>query len=73
MTDEAPRKIISRVVDETLEAETIANMPSYDADRQAINRAKAKVRPVYPPRPSKLSDIELPEFLKHCLSRKKRL
>lgn len=45
-------------------------MPSYSADRQAINRAKAKVRPVYPPRLLKLSDIEIPNFLKHSLSRK---
>jgi len=36
LCDEAPRKIISKCVD----------------DVQAINRAKAKVRPVFPPKPS---------------------
>jgi len=71
LCDEAPRKIISKCVDDTLEPETVVSMPSYSADVQAINRAKAKVRPVYPPKPSKLSDIELPEFLKHAISRKR--
>jgi len=71
LTDEAPRKILSRVVDSITGAEAVVNMPSYDADRQAINRAKAKVKPVYPPHPSELSDIELPEFLKHCISRRR--
>jgi len=71
LCDEAPRKIISKCVDDTLETETVVSMPSYSADVQAINRANAKVRPVYPPKPSKLSDIELPEFLKHGISRKR--
>jgi len=46
-------------------------MLSYSVDRQAIHRAKAKARPVYPPRHSKLFDIELPEFLKHAISRRR--
>ena len=50
--------------------EQIANGPSYEADYQAINRAKAKVRPVYPPTPLSLSDINLPEFLMHTVKKK---
>jgi len=71
LCDEAPRKIISKCIDDTVEPETVVSMPSYSADRQAIHRAKAKARPVYPPKPSKLCDIELPEFLKHAISRRR--
>ena len=71
LTDEPPRKIVSKFVEQVLNSETIVKMPSYSADRQAINRAKAKTRPLYPLKPMALSDIELPEFLKHAISRKK--
>ena len=44
--------------------QTIANQPSYNADRQAINRAKAKIRPNYPPQPKKLV-LNLEEHLEN--------
>ncbi|CAF1089283.1 unnamed protein product [Brachionus calyciflorus] len=38
-------------------------MPSYDAERQALNRIKKKVLPQYPPKTATLADIILPDFL----------
>lgn len=69
VSNEPPRKIIAKFANELKDPEIIANQPTYSADRQAINRAKNKMRPDYPKDPEKLSDINLPEFLKHALSR----
>ncbi|CAF0799222.1 unnamed protein product [Brachionus calyciflorus] len=59
-----PRKIITDLSNnvETSE-EIIANIPSYNAERQFINRIKNKSRPPYPQQPNKLSEIAIPEFL----------
>ena len=42
-------------------------MPSYDADRQAVNRFKKLNRPDYPPEPKTLSDIDFPICLTQTL------
>ncbi|CAF0998609.1 unnamed protein product [Brachionus calyciflorus] len=57
------RKILSQLCEELNSKEEIANSPSYEADRQVINRIKRKNKPEYPPQPEKLSDISLPEWL----------
>lgn len=56
-SDEAPRKILSQFVNAIIDDEEIANSPSHDADRQMINRTKAKNRPQYPSAPIQLSDF----------------
>jgi hypothetical protein len=58
MSDEAPRKILGSFENELTSDEEIACSASYSADRQALNRAKAKVKPVYPPFPESLRYVE---------------
>lgn len=58
-----PRQIVASVVNEVKSKEAVANMPTYEADRQAINRFKKSTRPDYPQEPKNLSEIQLPEFL----------
>ena len=62
-SDEPPRKIIASLVNEITDREATANYPTADADRQVIHRIKNKLKPTYPPTPTTLSDIELPDFL----------
>ncbi|CAF1135329.1 unnamed protein product, partial [Brachionus calyciflorus] len=62
-----PRQILTSVVNEVKDPEAIANMPSYNADRQCIQRYKKKNRPDYPPEPKTLADIEFPVFLTETL------
>ncbi|CAF0953884.1 unnamed protein product [Brachionus calyciflorus] len=59
----APRQILASVINEVKSPDAIVNMPTYDADRQALNRYKKSTRPNYPPEPQSLADIIVPEFL----------
>ncbi|CAF1046445.1 unnamed protein product [Brachionus calyciflorus] len=63
----APMQILASVINEVKSPDAIANMPTYDADRQAINRYKKSTRPNYPPEPHSLADITVPEFLTKTL------
>ena len=63
-SDEPPRKILSQFVNQFDDETATANYPSYEADRQVINRVKSKLKPNYPPTPETLADITLPDFLK---------
>ena len=71
VSDEPPRKIVAEYANELQTQEEIANVPSYAADCQAINRAKNKVKPKYPIRPETLGNINLPEILKYTLDKKR--
>ncbi|CAF0925217.1 unnamed protein product [Brachionus calyciflorus] len=68
VSDEPGRKIISQYVAELKTHEEIVNSPSEDADRQAINRAKKKTQPSYPPEPESLALINIPDELKFTLN-----
>ena len=72
-SNEPPRVIIAAFENEIQSKEGIVNSTSYDADRQAINRTKMKVKPDYPPEPSDLSEINVPEWLKYTLGMKEEL
>jgi hypothetical protein len=38
VSDEPPRKIISKNADDAFHSDLVAHQPSYEADRQAINK-----------------------------------
>lgn len=56
-SDAKPRKILHELDDEEFAL-------SYQAERQFINRKKKKYQPNYPPQPTRLSDIQFPDFFK---------
>ncbi|RNA19503.1 hypothetical protein BpHYR1_017343 [Brachionus plicatilis] len=62
-----PRQILTNCVGTLNSKEAIATMPSYDADRQAINRCKKLNLPSCPQEPKTLSEINFPDFLTKCL------
>jgi hypothetical protein len=47
---------------ENLDSETIAIMPSYDANMQFIKGVKETLEPDYPSEPDSLADICIPPF-----------
>ncbi|CAF0959597.1 unnamed protein product [Brachionus calyciflorus] len=59
----APRQIFTSLVGCITSPDTIAALPSYDAERQVINRTKKSIRPDYPSQPETLKDIIIPDFL----------
>ncbi len=69
VSDEPPRKIIIKNANDAFHSDLVAHQPSYEADRQVINRTKNKLPSDYPPYPESLKDIAIPEFLMKSLSR----
>ncbi|CAF1028088.1 unnamed protein product [Brachionus calyciflorus] len=67
LADEPPRKILNNVANFNYSDEVLAKLPSYEADRLVINREKKKSRPQFPPEPSSLAEILIPEPLQFTI------